>query len=418
MSAAKRSLDAVLRQDWGRLLSALIRRSRDFQAAEDALQEAAASAVVAWDQKGVPERPALWLLKTAERRLIDGYRRAGTAARHAPELSFQMEVEQSAMQESHDIPDERLRLIFTACHPALDPKSRVALTLRTLCGLTTQEIARAFLDSDTAMGQRLSRAKGKIRKAGIAYKVPDRMDWAARRESVLKVIYLIFNAGYDVQAEADARDLCEEALFLAEMLDGLSPNDPEIEGLRALMVLIHARRAARFDAAGAMVPLLEQARGLWARAEIARGQGLLRRALMRGDVGLFQLQAAVQAVHLDAPDQGETDWAEIVVLYNHMEILSANPVISLNKAVAISFHDGAEAGLRALEALGRDLSGYQPYHAARADMLRRSGQDAGEAYDMAIDLAGSAAERAFLQERKVQAKKEAEQSSAQVQQGG
>ena len=417
MSEAKAALDAVLRRDWGRLLSALIKRVGDFQAAEDALQEAATAALSAWEQ-ALPDRPALWLLKAAERRVIDGYRRAGTAARHAPDLGYQLQMEQSAMDEQYDIPDERLRLIFTACHPALDSKSRVALTLRTLCGLKTPEIARAFLDNDTAMGQRLTRAKAKIRKAGIAYQVPGPEDWGDRLASVLTVIYLIFNAGYGVRSEGDGRDLCREALFLAEMLDALRPDDPEIEGLRAMMILIHARRQARFDRTGGMMPLSEQDRTLWQRDEIAKGQTLLRRALMRGDVGLFQLQAAIQAVHSDAAEDAVTDWDEIIALYNHMAILSNNPVILLNRAVAESYRTGAEAGLAALKPLAARLDAYQPFHAAQADMLRRAGKDASDAYDRALALTERPAERTFLAVRKVQAKKEAEQCSAQVQQGG
>ena len=297
-------------------------------------------------------------------------------------------------------PDDRLRLIFTCCHPALEEKTRVALTLRTIGGLTTKEIASAFLDSDSAMGQRLSRAKAKIAAAGIPYRVPDRADWDARLNSVLTVIYLIFNEGWSAGpgAEPIRTSLCDEALWLARLLVALAPNDPEIEGLLALMLLAHARHKARFDRSGNFITLDAQDRSLWDKAMIAQGEALLDRAVARRLPGPFQIQAAIGALHIQAETPEDTDWTQILLLYDRLNALTPSPVIRLNRAVALA-ETGALSCARAdLDALAQDLADYQPFHAARAELACRAGDaaTADAAYETAIALSKSDSERAWL----------------------
>ena len=306
-------LAGIVRDDRGRLLAALIARLRDFQLAEDALQDALESALRHWG-RGLPEAPLGWLLRVALRKAIDRLRAQTRDGRRVADLTV-LAGEEAALTDPEDIPDERLRLIFTCCHPALDAKSRVALTLRTLGGLTTAEIARAFLDLEPAMGQRLSRAKAKIAAAGIPFAVPGPELWADRLDSVLTVIYLIFNEGYSASsAVVPLRSgLCDEAVFLARMLDQLRPGEPEVEGLLALMLLTHARHAARLDATGAAVPLDAQDRALWDHALIADGLTTLDRAVARRVVGPFQIKAAISALHVQALP-GQTDWRQIVLL--------------------------------------------------------------------------------------------------------
>ena len=414
--------EQVMRDDWGRLLAVLISDLKDFQLAEDCLSEAFERALEHWP-RGIPANPQGWLLQTARRRAIDRIRRAKSFDAKVPDLTYLVELDGRDRPEPQDIPDERLRLIFTACHPSLDTKTRLALTLRTLCGLTTVEIAHAFLDKEATMAQRLARAKRKIAKAGIPYAVPGPEDWDARLNSVLTVIYLIFNEGYAAREgrEAIRRDLCDEAIRLARAVDALRPDVPETMGLLALLLLNHARSAGRQDAKGSLIPLEEQDRTLWDKDLAAEGCGLIETALRRGRPGPFQLQAAISAIHTEAPTAGDTNWAEIVMIYDRLLELSDNPVITLNRAVAVSFAHSAEAGLQALP---KGLNTYQSFHAARADMLRRSGRgaDANVAYAQALALTHSVAERLFLESRMaaldVRTKKEAEQSSAQVQQGG
>ncbi len=395
------ALAAVAREDRGRLLSALVRRIESFQLAEDCLQDAMESALVHWARNGVPENPIGWLLRVAQRKAIDRFRRDARFEEKVAELAA---LDDPAASEPAQIPDERLAMIFTCCHPALEEKSRVALTLRTIGGLTTAEIARAFLDREAAMGQRLSRAKKKIAAAGIPFAVPDESNWQERLHSVLLVIYLIFNEGYSAgTSDAAVRvNLCEEAIFLARLVDDLRPGQAEVEGLIALMLLSHARRGARLDAQGAFVPLGDQNTALWDVAQIREGDELLDVAVARGAAGPFQIQAAISALHVQGGLTGRTDWRQILLLYDSLHRLEPTPVVALNRAVALAEVAGAETGLQALDALSTALGGYQPYHAARAALLVDAGQraQARAAYDQAIALCADEAQRGYLQRQR------------------
>jgi RNA polymerase sigma-70 factor (ECF subfamily) len=403
--SAREAIEALARTDTGRLLGALVRDTRDFQLAEDCLQEALESALVHWSRNGLPAAPAGWVLQTARRKAIDRFRRARNFSRKAEEYGLLIELDRETVDsdEPATIPDERLRLIFTCCHPALDTKTRVALTLRTLCGLTTREIARAFLDRDDAMAQRLVRARHKITKAGIGFEIPEPEHWAERLNSVLSVIYLTFNEGYSTTAGPGPlrHDLCLEAIRTGRLMLELVSDDPECEGLLALMLLNHSRAGARLNVKGRMIALDSQDRSLWNRDEIAEGCALLDRALKRARPGLFQLQAAVSALHAQAPSHSDTGWAEIVLLYEAMHRLSANPVYLLNRAVALSYAGGAEDALNALTGLETRLCDYQPFHAAKADFQRRMERlDAARlSYQRAIELSDNESEKAFLRNR-------------------
>ena len=395
----------IMREDRGRLLSALIRSLRSFDLAEDALQDATERALVHWARSGLPHRPDAWLLQVARRAAIDRIRKGKRFQDRVPDITRLMEEdEDDRAADAPEIPDERLRLIFTCCHPALDEKSRVALTLRTIAGLTTREIARAFLDTEPTMGQRLSRAKAKITAAGIPYAIPDRADWDARLNSVLTVIYLIFNEGWTAgPGDAPIRTgLCDEALWLARLLVGLAPDDPESEGLLALMLLAHARHAARFATGGAMVPLDAQDRALWNHTMVADGLAILDRAVARRVPGPFQIQAAIGALHIQAETPETTDWAQIFLLYTRLEALTPSPVIRLNRAVALAETGALKQARRALAALTNDLATYQPFHAAVADLARRDGDKmtAIASYDQAIELSKSEGEQAWLMAQK------------------
>lgn len=395
------ALNAVLRTDRGRLLAALIARLRDFQLAEDALQDASISALSHRGRTGLPASPQGWLLRVALRKAIDRLRSTACDTRNTADLA-QLAEEEAADMDPDLIPDDRLRLIFTCCHPAIDPKSRVALTLRTVAGLTTPEIARAFLDNGTTTGQRLSRAKSKIAVARIPFAVPGPDDWPDRLQSVLAVVYLIFNAGYTagptaVGPSAD-RDLCAEAIWLARLIDRLRPDQPETEGCLALLLITHARRAARSNADGT-VALTDQDRALWDHAAIAEGLALIDRAMARRASGPYQIKAAIAACHIMHP---APDWPQIAALYALLRQIEPTPVIALNHAVAVAEAGAPEPALAALAALADVLDGYQPYHAARADLLFRLGHltDARAAYDRAIALAASAADITFLVQRR------------------
>jgi RNA polymerase sigma-70 factor (ECF subfamily) len=403
----REALEAIVRGESGRVLASLIARFGDFDLAEDALQDAVEAALERWPRDGVPERPAAWLTVAARRRAVDRLRHAAMRADKAEALRASEELrraEQTNQEADDDVPDERLRLLFTCCHPALSPETRVALTLRTLGGLSTEAVARAFLLPVATLAKRLERAKHKIRDARIPYRVPPEPEWASRLASVLAVVYLIFNEGYSAtEAEPAARRaLCEEAIRLARMLAALAPQEGEAHALLALLLLHDARRDARSGAGGAFVPLDEQDRGGWRPDEIRDGLAALRAAAACPGRGSYQVQAAIAAAHVVAPSGAETPWATVAALYAELEALAPSPVVRVNRAVALGRARGPEAGLALLAALegedARRLADYQPYHAARADLLRRAGrrEEAAVAYRTALELCRGEPERRFL----------------------
>ena len=402
--AASKALDAVMRADRGRLLAALIARLRNFQLAEEALQEASASALVHWGRSGLPNSPQGWLLRVALRKAIDRIRSSARADRNAADMA-RLAADEADETEPEMIADERLRLIFTCCHPALELKSQVALTLRTLCGLTTAEIAANFLDQDTTMGQRLSRAKAKIAQAGIPFAVPGPEEWPARLQAVLAVIYLIFNTGYTKGPSPDrlspTRDLCDEAIYQARLVNALRPGDPEVEGALALLLITDARRQARVDAGGHAVGLVAQDRALWDRPKIAEGVALLEQAMARVAPGPYQIKAAIAACHVIGP---ATDWPQIVLLYDRLFGLEPTPVVALNRAVALAEVGAVDLSLQHLMQLQAELADYQPYYAALAEVLCRKGDIAAalSAYDTAIALATNPQDAGFLQRKRSQ----------------
>jgi RNA polymerase sigma-70 factor, ECF subfamily len=398
------AIDALARRDGGRLLSNLVGGLRDFQLAEDSLQDALESALIHWRRNGLPHSPAAWIMQTAKRKAIDRMRRSANFRTKSAEIAHLIQMENESVEDETEEPirDERLKLIFTCCHPALEKKTRLALTLRSVCGLTTEEIADAFLDNKEAMAQRLVRARHKITQAGIAYEVPGPEGWNDRLESVLAVIYLIFNEGYaSSSAEHIRRELCEEAIRLGRLLSVLCPDEPEIEGLVALMLLHHARRSARLGAEGEILSLEDQDRGLWDGQEISEGSALLERALRRGRAGPYQLQAAIIAVHAEAASFAETDWRQILLIYGSLCALADNPVFELNRIVALSYANGPDAALERLAPIAPMLGHYQPFHAVRADLYCRTGRgdEAKLAYRLAHDLSQTEAERLFFEKK-------------------
>ncbi|MEV2197463.1 RNA polymerase sigma factor [Streptomyces phaeochromogenes] len=410
----EQAVAAAFREEWGQVVATLIRVTGDWDLAEECAQDAFAQALDRWRRDGVPRRPGAWLTTTARNRAMDVLRREAVGAAKLREAAVL--ARDGGAFDPHDpdfdndsgVTDDRLRLLFTCCHPALPIEARVALTLRTLAGLTTPEIARAFLVPEATMAQRLVRAKRKIRNAGIPYRVPPAHLLPERTTGVLGVVYLLFNEGYAATSGADLlrTNLCAEAVRLARVLARLMPDEPEVLGLLALLLLHDARRNTRVDAAGDLVTLEDQDRTAWDRAEADEGAALLETALRRGRPGPYQIQAAIAACHVTAATAEETDWADIAALYGELARHVPSDVVRLNRAVAVGMSESPEAGLALVAELEKagDLAGYHLLPATRADLLRRSGRmgEAAEAYEKALDLVENDAERRFLEKRLAQ----------------
>jgi RNA polymerase sigma-70 factor (ECF subfamily) len=409
LTDVRKAITEAHREEWARVVASLTRRFGDLDIAEEAAAEAFAAAVVRWPADGVPPSPGAWLTTTANRKAIDRIRRENK--RDDKQKEAQLLYDNDPPGPPGAIGDERLRLIFTCCHPALAMETRVALTLRMVAGLTVPEIARAFLVQETTMEKRITRAKAKIKAARIPYRVPSAEDLQARVSGVLAVLFLVFNEGYLATGPGTdpvRHDLTAEAIRLTRLIRALMPDDGEVAGLLALMLLTEARRTARVSASGALVTLGEQDRGTWDTALIAEGHQLVRERLAAAAAGMapgrYQILAAINAVHTSARDVRATDWSQILALYDQLARLDSSPIVALNRAIAVAELDGPQVGLAAVDRLEDELSGYHLYHATRADLLRRLGrnQKSREAYDQAIGLAANTAEIAYLTRRRDQ----------------
>ena len=402
---AAAAIARAYRHEWARVIATLARRLGDLDTAEESAAEAFAVAVERWPVDGVPPNPGAWLTTTAYRKGIDRIRRESKRDAKQEEAHRLRDLD---VAPAGDIDDDRLRLLFTCCHPALAIESRVALTLRMVGGLTVPEIARAFLVQESAMGQRITRAKAKIRTAGIPYRVPAAAELPERVSGVLAVLFLVFNEGYlatGAGSDPVREDLTAEAIRLTRLVHDLLPDDGEVVGLLALMLLTEARRPARVSSTGELVTLVEQDRGSWDIGLVGEGHRLVRQRLDAGEApGPYQLLAAINAVHTSAREARDTDWSQIVALYDQLARLDASPVVSLNRAIAVAEVDGPDVALALVDRLAESLAGYHALHAARADLLRRlgRGREARAAYDRAIDLAGNSAEIAYLSRRRDQ----------------
>jgi RNA polymerase sigma-70 factor, ECF subfamily len=405
MTAVEAAIAAAFREEWGHVVATLIRMTGNWDLAEECAQDAFAAALAHWPTDGVPDRPGAWLTTTARNRALDRLRRSKTEAAKLQEVAAISVPEAPASPDDSGVTDDRLRLIFTCCHPALTLEARVALTLRTLAGLTTAEIARAFLVPEATMAKRLTRAKHKIRDAAIPYRVPPAHLLPERTFGVLAVLYLLFNEGYSASAGAQVRrgDITAEAIRLARLLAALMPDEPEATGLLALMLLQDARSAARLDGDGELVTLEDQNRSRWDAAQIAEGLGLLDGALRRGAAGPYRLQAAIAACHARAAAAADTDWAQIAALYRELGRVVRSPVVELNRAVAVAMAQGPQAGLDLVDELAAAgaLASYYLLPATRADLLRRLDRraEAAASYRVALSLVATEPERRFLQRR-------------------
>jgi RNA polymerase sigma-70 factor (ECF subfamily) len=404
-----RTIETLYRSESGRVLATLVRLLGDLDLAEEAMHEAFAAALESWPQTGIPDKPRPWLISTARFKAIDGIRRRARFDGAQRDLVHYMEarIHEAALGQGEDdeeIEDDRLRLIFTCCHPALPPEAQIALTLREVCGLTTEEIARAFLVTPATLAQRIVRAKAKIRETPIPYEVPTPQELPERLGAVLQVVYLVFNEGYSAAAGAEVTraELTGEAIRLGRLLAELQ-QEPEVLGLLALMLLQESRRAARTSATGELILLEDQDRSLWNREQIGEGVALVEKALKSRRFGSYTLQAAIAAVHAEAESVAVTDWRQIVALYNQLARIQPSPVVQLNRAVAIAMRDGPEAGLAHIDAVLEhgELANYYLAHSARADMFRRLGRtaEAKSSYERALALTQQEPERQFLQDR-------------------